>query len=205
MKIIGLTGGIGSGKSTAADHLKNKGIKHIDADEIARGLTADGSPLLAILDRTFGPKGEFGISGKRILDDDGRLDRKSLASVVFTDESRRKRLDAIMFGKIITRVVSELDSFREQRTDTVLIDAPLLFESGLDRLCDVVVLITADMETRIRRVCLRDGVTAQEVRNRINSQMSDEEKIPLSDVIVDNSGTQEQLYAGLDDMLKEIL
>lgn len=205
MKIIGLTGGIGSGKSTAAAHLKNKGLKHIDADEIARGLTADGSPLLPVLDRTFGPEGELGISSKRILDDDGRLDRKALASVVFTDESRRKRLDSIMFGEVISRIVSELDLFREEGADAVLIDAPLLFESGLDRLCDVVVLITADMETRIRRVCLRDAVTEQEVMDRINSQMSDDEKASLSDVIVDNSGTQEQLYAGLDDMLKEIL
>ena len=205
MKIIGLTGGIGSGKSTAADHLKNMGLKHIDADEIARGLTADGSPLLPVLDRTFGSGGEFGINGKRILDDDGRLDRKALASVVFTDASRRKRLDTIMFGEIISRIVSELDSFREEGAEAVFIDAPLLFESGLDRLCDVVVLITADMETRIRRVCLRDGATAQEVMDRINSQMSDEEKAALSDASVDNSGTQEQLYAGLDDILKEIL
>lgn len=205
MKIIGLTGGIGSGKSTAAAHLKNIGLKHIDADEIARGLTADGSPLLPVLDRTFGPEGELGISSKRILDDDGRLDRKALASVVFTDESRRKRLDAIMFGEVISRIVSELDLLREEGADAVLIDAPLLFESGLDRLCDVVVLITADMKTRIRRVCLRDAATEQEVMDRINSQMSDDEKASLSDVIVDNSGTQEQLYAELDDMLKEIL
>ena len=205
MKIIGLTGGIGSGKSTAAAHLKNMGLKHIDADEIGRGLTDEGSPLLSVLDRIFGPSGEMGIRGTDILDACGRLDRKALASVVFTDADRKKRLDSIMFRDIKSEIMSELDSFREGGADAVIIDAPLLFESGLDHICDIVVLITADMETRIKRVCMRDGATIQEVTDRINSQMSDKEKASLSDIVLDNSGTQEQLYAELDDMLNKIL
>ena len=89
IKVLGLTGGIGTGKSTAAAYLKEIGFAHIDADQISRGLTSDGSPMLEILNSVFGPDGEMGIPGKHILDENRSLDRKALASIVFVDEKKK--------------------------------------------------------------------------------------------------------------------
>ncbi|MDO4546117.1 MAG: dephospho-CoA kinase [Bacillota bacterium] len=233
MKIIGLTGGIGTGKSTAAAYLKSKGFAHIDADEISRGLTADGSPMLRRLERVFGPAGEMGEPGTEILLPDGRLDRKALASLVFSDEKKRKKLDEMMFGEIIREIDRQIEAYQQmdkaekesacaEQKDCeqpkaaaapaqpfhecfgILLDAPLLFEGNLDQKCDLVILLTASEQIRIDRVCQRDGVTAREVRNRINSQMSDEDKKKRADIIIDNSGSQKQLYERLDQMMKAI-
>lgn len=211
MRIIGLTGGIGTGKSTAAEYLKQNGFGHIDADQIGRDLTIDGSPMLPVLDSIFGPDGEYGEKDKAILNSDGSLDRKALASIVFTDMRKKLKLDEVMFKAIIAEVDRQLETFRQSAEDCkegsvtgkisgILIDAPLLFEAGLDEKCDEVLLIVADMDTRIHRVCMRDNATAQEVRDRIVSQMSDEEMRAKSDIIVDNSGDRQQL----EERLKEV-
>lgn len=211
MRIIGLTGGIGTGKSTAAEYLKQNGFGHIDADQIGRDLTIDGSPMLPVLDSIFGPDGEYGEKDKAILNPNGSLDRKALASIVFTDMRKKLKLDEIMFKAIIAEVDRQLEAFRQNaetdiktgetcKTKCILIDAPLLFEAGLDKKCDEVLLIVANMETRIHRVCMRDNATAQEVRDRIASQMSDEEMRAKSDIIVDNSGDRKQL----EEQLKEV-
>lgn len=204
IRIIGLTGGIGTGKSTAAEYLKQNGFAHIDADQIGRDLTIDGSPMLPVLDSIFGPGGEYGKKDKAILNPDGSLDRKALASIVFTDMKKKLKLDEVMFKAIIAEVDRQLEAFRQSaetgKKNCILIDAPLLFEAGLDEKCDEVLLIVADMDTRIHRVCMRDNATAQEVRDRIASQMSDEEMRAKSDIIVDNSGDRQQL----EKQLKEV-
>ena len=193
VKVVGLTGGIGTGKSTAAEYLKDKGFAHIDADQIGRDITADGSPMLPVLDGIFGPGGDYGVEGIDIIREDGSLDRKALASIVFTDMERKLKLDEVMFKAIIAETERLIDVYAAEGPVGILIDAPLLFEAGLDKKCDIVLLIVADIDVRIHRVCARDGATEQEVRNRINSQMSDEEKKLRSDVIIDNSGTLDAL------------
>ncbi len=99
IKVLGLTGGIGTGKSTAAGFFKDKRFAHIDADQIGRDLTADGSSILPVLDELFGPEGEFGDGKTEILDENGNLIRRAMASVVFAEERRRERLDALMFER----------------------------------------------------------------------------------------------------------
>lgn len=193
IKVVGLTGGIGTGKSTAAEYLKEMGFAHIDADQIGRDITAYGSPMLPVLDNIFGPSGEFGKEGFDILNKDGSLDRKALASLVFTDMDRKLKLDEVMFKAIIAEVDRQIELLAEKNPDGIMIDAPLLFEAGLDSRCDMVILIVADIDVRIHRVCQRDDATEQEVRNRINSQMSDEEKKLRSHIIIDNSGTLGEL------------
>ena len=208
MKVIGLTGGIGTGKSTAAAYLKSKGFAHIDADEIGRQLTADGSPMLLVLDGVFGSKGEIGKAGTEILFEDGTLNRKALASIVFADKEKKQRLDELMFSAITSEIDKQIAEYKNiEYTDAedddkaigILLDAPLLFEAGLESRCDVVILLTAEEDVRIERVCKRDGVTSREVRNRINSQMSDEEKMKLADIVINNSGSEQQLYEQLDE------
>ncbi len=216
IKVVGLTGGIGTGKSTAAAFLKKKGFAHIDADQIGRDITADGSPMLPVLDELFGPTGSYGNAGVRILDEDGKLDRKALASIVFTDAEKKAKLDEVMFKTIIAEIDRQIEIIRnmessesdtEKAEDTVpigiLLDAPLLFEAGLESRCDIVMLLVADEDVRIKRVCLRDDATEEEVRNRINSQMSDADKRKKSDIIVENSGTKEDLEKQLENFLKK--
>ena len=203
VKVVGLTGGIGTGKSTAAEYLKKKGFAHIDADQIGRDITADGSPMLPVLDSIFGPTGEYGIEGFDILREDGSLDRKALASIVFTDMNKKLKLDEVMFKAIIAETKRLVEVYSQDDPVGILIDAPLLFEAGLDKECDLVLLIVADMDVRIHRVCARDGATEQEVRNRINSQMSDEEKISRSHVVVDNSGSLEELEKQLEEFFSK--
>lgn len=203
IKVLGLTGGIGTGKSTAAEYLKEMGFAHIDADQIGRDITADGSPMLPVLDNIFGPSGEFGKEGFDILNKDGSLDRKVLASLVFTDMDRKLKLDEVMFKAIIAEVDRQIELLAEKKPEGIMIDAPLLFEAGLDSRCDMVILIVADIDIRIHRVCQRDDATEQEVRNRINSQMSDEEKKSRSHIIIDNSGTLEDLEMQLEKFFAE--
>lgn len=220
IRIVGLTGGIGTGKSTAAEYLKGKGFAHIDADAISRDITADGSPMLSVLDGLFGPSGQFGKEGVEILRPDGSLDRAALASLVFTDQGRKRQLDQVMFRAIIAEIDQQIDAWQKagtagaavdldeavdsdravahQKPVGILLDAPLLFEAGLDARCDLVLLLVADEEVRVRRVCSRDGVTKREVRDRINSQLSDDEKREKSDVIIDNSGSREDLAQRLE-------
>lgn len=208
IKVLGLTGGIGTGKSTAAGFFKDNRFAHIDADQIGRDLTADGSSILPVLDELFGPEGEFGDGKTEILDENGNLIRRAMASVVFTEERRRERLDALMFREIIGETERLISMYRQQpegELNGILLDAPLLFEAGLDDRCDEVLLLTADMDVRIERVCRRDGVTADEVKSRISNQMSDEEKIKRADAVVDNSEGIEELFEKLQDFLTEFL
>ena len=203
VRVVGLTGGIGTGKSTVAEYLKKKGFAHIDADQIGRDITADGSPMLPVLDGIFGPTGEYGVEGFDILREDSSLDRKALASIVFTDMKKKLKLDEVMFKAIIAETKRLVEVYSQDDPVGILIDAPLLFEAGLDKECDLVLLIVADMDVRIHRVCARDGATEQEVRNRINSQMSDEEKISRSHVVVDNSGSLEELEKQLEEFFSK--
>lgn len=220
IRVVGLTGGIGTGKSTAAAYLKSKGFAHIDADAISRNITADGSPMLPVLDGLFGPSGQFGEEGVEILRPDGSLDRAALASLVFTDQGRKQQLDQVMFRAIIAEIDQQIDAWQKvgaagaavdldeavdsdravahQKPVGILLDAPLLFEAGLAERCDLVLLLVAEEAARVRRVCSRDGVTAREVRDRINSQLSDDEKREKSDVIIDNSGSREELAGRLE-------
>lgn len=203
-RIVGLTGGIGTGKSTAAGYLKARGFAHIDADEIGRQITADGSDMLPVLDAVFGPEGELGEKDRAILDEKGSLDRKTLADIVFTDAKKKARLDEVMFRAITAEIDRQIELLQKENDSGmrgILLDAPLLFEAGLDGRCDCVLVLVADETVRIDRVCRRDGATAQEVRNRINSQMSDNEKIKKSDFVIDNSEGLEELEENLDEFL----
>lgn len=194
VKVIGLTGGIGTGKSTASAYLKQKGFAVIDADQIARQVVEPGMPLLMTLAKTF---------GSQILREDGSLDRKALASIVFSDPDKRRTLDGIMHGAIIQVIDEQIAACRKERCRGILIDAPLLFETNLDEKCSSTWLITARQDIRIARVCARDNMTREEVEARIRSQMDEGEKRRRANIVIDNSGTREELEMRLDEVLKQ--
>lgn len=196
MKIIGLTGGIGSGKSTVSEILKNMGYVVIDADDISREVCKTGTPLLRLLVK------EFGID---IICDNGTLDRKKLADIAFASRQGTRRLNELVQTAILVNALEKLNRMRLAGDVPIcFFDVPMLFEAGWHRYTDEVWLITAPEKTRLSRVVHRDKSRREEVLARMRLQMSDEEKAALSDVILDNSGTEEDLRKQVEAALSEI-
>ena len=188
---VGITGGIGSGKSTAAKYLSEKGFYHIDADAISRALTAPGGRALGDIRAAF---------GDGVFRPDGTLDRAALASVVFSSADRRRVLEGILHPMVLDGVTRELRN-AALAGKPALLDVPLLFESGMDRLCDEVWTVTCPEDTRVARVCARDGLSESDVRSRIRSQMSDAEREKRSARAIPNDAGRDELINRLDEAL----
>jgi len=196
MIVIGITGGIGTGKTTASNYLVSQGFARIDADQIGRDLTAEGQPLLEKIRDEFGCVDQDGTAGNRLV-----LDRRAMAELIFSDREIKERYDRLVHGEIIGVIDRRIAELRGTGARGILLDAPLLFEAGINDRCDVVILVTADLDMRIDRVRQRDDADEEDVRDRISSQMTDEEKAAYADFIIDNSGEPEDMYAQLDDIL----
>ncbi|MGN0680409.1 MAG: dephospho-CoA kinase [Candidatus Fimisoma sp.] len=196
MKIIGLTGGIGTGKSTVSDYLKKNGCMIIDADEISRKMTAKGAPALAVIKKTF---------GDRYVSADGELDRKALGDLVFGDSEKLGILQSIITEKVIDETKCRLKTLSDTKYDGIIVlDAPLLYECNMDDIADENWLVKSDNEVRIERVAARDNLTRDQIMARIDNQMSQREKEKRSDFIIDNSGTLDELYEQIDSLLERI-
>lgn len=194
MKVIGITGGIGSGKSTVSNIIKNNNFPVIDCDEISRELTQNDDAVLSEISRCFGDS---------VFDDNGNLLRQELANIVFSDSSKKKILEDIVVTRIFEIVRDDLSKHRSLGTKLVFIDAPLLIETGLNRLCDICVLVTADIETRINRVEKRDRISRDRVLERINNQMPESEKKAVADELIDNSGSIEYLNNSVERLINK--
>ena len=194
MTVIGLTGGIGTGKSKVTEYLISKGFPVIDADCISRKVTEKGNPVLDSVRKAFGD--EF-------FTEDGELDRKKMAALVFNSPSHKVLLESIITDEVLRLCEYEIDKLRKQEYDIVFLDAPLLFESGADKMTDLVWLITADEGVRIERVMIRDKCSMEEVLDRMRNQMSCEEKAKLSQEIIDNSKGKEELFTQIEELLKK--
>ena len=187
MVVVGLTGGIGSGKSTVAKRLSDHGAIVVEGDKIAREIVQPGEPALSELSEEF---------GSDILMSDGSLDRKELARRAFVSEDRTKALNAIMHPRIHERAY---ELFRASADASIVVfDMPLLIENNLDRMCGLVVVVTADEDTRVQRLVAHRGFDEDNARQRIRAQLSDTDRAPSADVIVDNSGTPDHLLESVD-------
>ena len=184
---IGLTGGIGSGKSTVARRFAELGALVIDADALAREVVEPGTDGLAAVVAEF---------GEQVLDDDGRLDRPALAGLVFGDEAARGRLNAIVHPRVRARAV-ELIAAAPPGT-VVVQDVPLLVETGQADTYDLVVVVEAPEELRVRRLARDRGMSADEVRARMAAQATDEQRRAVADVVLVNDGTPDDLRAKVD-------
>ena len=190
MKIIGLTGGIGSGKSTASAYLKQKGCLLIDADKISGRLTEKGSPYLEILRETFGE--EFFLA-------DGQLDRKKLGRYVFSKPEQKEKLEKIITNAVIKITLDRIEELKQADfKGIVILDAPLLFECGMQKYTDESWLVKAEPCLVTERVKKRDGLSSEEVRERIAVQMPLCEKEAIADRMIDNSRDLGYLYKQLD-------
>jgi dephospho-CoA kinase len=188
---IGLTGGIGSGKSTVAGLLAARGAQVVDADRIAREVVEPGTPGLEAVVAAFGPG---------VLTPEGALDRPALAAVVFADPEARRRLDGIVHPLVRARA-TELVSAAPP--DAVVVqDVPLLVETGQAGSYDLVLVVEADTDTRVRRLVGR-GLSEEDARARISAQATDEQRRAVADVVLDNSGTVEALEAQVERFWSE--
>ena len=176
--IIGLTGGIATGKSQSSKIFKELGCYIIDADKLSRTLTTKNSKCLKEIVETFGTD---------ILKDNGTLNRKKLGQIVFNDKQAKMDLERIIHPHIIKKT-NEIIAKKYNKTN-IIVDAPLLFEVGLDRVCDKVIVIYARYHIQITRFMKRDNISKEEAIKRISLQMPIEEKIRLADITIDNSGT----------------
>ena len=195
MKVIAITGGIGSGKSTVSAYLMNNGFEVVSADEISRSLTDKNEDMVRELATAF---------GNCILNRDGCIDRQGLADIVFADDEKKNTLEAIVTNKVIVEISKCIDKKRnEGNLDVLFIEAPLLFESGCDYLADEIWLVTAPEEDKIKRVTERDGINEDQVIARMENQLSDGVKALLSDRIIENDDGSEALYQQIDEVLDE--
>ncbi|HIY53038.1 MAG TPA: dephospho-CoA kinase [Candidatus Agathobaculum merdavium] len=195
MRIIGLTGGSGTGKGTFAALLREKGAGWVDADAVYRRLCAENREMLHELDTVFGG----------VLDETGALDRKKLAAIVFADPDKLKMLNGITLPYI--RAAS-LDEMRAQGgCPFVLYDAPTLFEVGADDLCERIIGVLADTEVRVKRIMARDGLDETAARARIGAQPDADFYRTRCDYIVENNGgiadLQQQADAIFENLAKE--
>jgi dephospho-CoA kinase len=191
--VLGVTGNIATGKSTVVNVLRELGAHHIDADLVYRDLVAPGQPLLQDLVDHF---------GESIIDEDGSLDRRALGAIVFSDPEKLQELDAITHPAVI----AESDRRAEEiRDGVVVMDAVKLIESGHAEACDEVWLVTAPEEMQIRRIMKRNDVDADEARRRVAAQPPLEPKLDRADVVIENSGTLDELRSQVIDEWHEML
>ncbi len=189
--IIGLTGGIASGKSTLSAFFSQNGCFVIDADKIAHEVTSKNSEGAKKIEQEFGS--QFFI--------DGELNRKKLAKHVFSSKENTQKLNEIIHPLVISRILSLID----QSTDKIIVlDVPLLFESGLNKICDKTICVYCGEENQILRAIERSDYSETDVKNRINNQFSEQEKITLSDYSINTSGTKEQTILLANKIFTEI-
>lgn len=193
--VIGLTGGIASGKSTISSILKAVGWPVIDADLIARQIVMPGSKGLEQIVNRFGPQ---------MLNSDGMLDRKKLGKTVFDDPKKLSDLDKIEHPLIQEAIDSQLDEFKKQHLPVVVLDVPLLFETGMDQECDLTVLAVVDRKTQLERLMKRDHCSKAAALKRINAQMPLEEKMRRADVTIDNNGSLAQTRLQVAKLVKRV-
>ncbi|MCL2111084.1 MAG: dephospho-CoA kinase [Clostridiales bacterium] len=189
MRRIGITGGIGAGKSAVTDFLRERGYAVIDADEVSREAAMPGEPSMLRLREEL---------GDGVFLEDGNLDRKALAELMFADSVALMTVNEIFHGDIKRRMAVACDKRAEQGDKVVFISAPLLFEAEADWMADEVWLVSTDEDVRLRRVMERDGLSEAEVLSRMENQMPEAEKRARADAVIENNGGLEELYAAVE-------
>ena len=195
MLLVGLTGGIGSGKSTVARLLERLGAAVIDADQLARDAVAKGTPGFEAVVRAF---------GEEIVAPDGDLDRRALAAIIFADPERKSVLESIVHPEVARRFGEQVDELRG--TDRVVVYvSPLLVELGLAPAFDVVIVVTASPHLRVSRVASGRDLSPDDVRGRMASQATDEQRMEVADILVDNDGSLAELEPQVDRIWSDLV
>jgi dephospho-CoA kinase len=194
MLLVGLTGGLGAGKSTVARMLADRGAILVDADELARRALEPGSGAYRQVTDLFGDE---------VVTASGELDRAAIAATVFSDPERRRALESIVHPEVF-RMLAETVEARRGTDDIIVFDAPLIVETGFHDACDVVVVVTALEEERVARATRERRMTADQARARIGAQIGDPEREAVADVVIRNDGDVAQLEARVDDLWEQL-
>ena len=194
MKIVGLTGGISSGKSTVSSYLKQLKIPVIDADEVARKVVEPNSQGAREIRKTF---------GSDVFEEDGSLNRQKLGSLIFSNAENRQKLDDLLQPLIKIMILDEIEEYRQKGENMIVLDLPLLFEKQYEELCEDIIVVYIPKELQLERLMRRNQYTKQEALSRIDSQLSIEEKRKRATVLLDNQGTIQKLYQQVEQWLVE--
>ncbi|HOI75004.1 MAG TPA: dephospho-CoA kinase [Syntrophales bacterium] len=193
---VGLTGGIGCGKSTVARMLARKGAFVIDFDRVAHEVQEPDAVAWKAVVAEFGPE---------VLRPDRTLDRDRLGAIVFNDAAKRHRLNEMVHPAVFEEWRTRRDAICREKPDAVVIaDVPLLFEVGMQAMLDLVLLVYLGPEGQIRRIMKRNGYSREEAVLRLASQMPIDEKVPLADLVIDNEGTFEETEARIEDIWRRL-
>ncbi len=193
--ILGLTGGIATGKSTVTGMLRERGIPVIDADQIAREVVEPGKPAYEAIVRHF---------GKDILLEDGQIDRKGLGEIVFSDESERQKLNAIVHPEVRRVMREEAEAAEANGADIVFMDIPLLFESKLQHMVEKIVVVYAPGDMQLARMMERDELEEEQAQKRLRAQFPIDQKKLEADFLIDNSFSREETERQVEALLAEI-
>jgi len=193
--LFGLTGGIASGKSAVAAHLRKRGVPVIDADLLARDAVTKGSSGLAQVVKTFGDV---------MLAPDGSLDRKKLAAEIFTDDAKRKALNDIVHPIVTMLTFKRAAELRDEGHALACYEAALIIENGVADAFRPLVVVAAPEDTQVARACARDQATEADVRARIRAQMPLAEKAKVADFVIENAGSLADLVLRTDEVLAAI-
>ncbi len=195
MIVLGLTGGIGSGKSAAASAFEKLGVPVIDADVVARDVVEPGSSALAEIEQHF---------GAHVITDSGILDRARLRKIVFENASEKKWLEALLHPLIRDNILNTLALWREQNRPLAILCSPLMFETGQDQLVDQVIVVDVSEETQIQRASQRDGSDEATIAAIIDSQMPRQERLAKADFILNNEGSLNQLNERVNALYRQL-
>ncbi len=193
--VIGLTGTTGAGKSEVSRLLRERGCTVIDADELARRAVEPGTAALSAIVERF---------SSAVLRDDGSLDRAALAAKAFASKEDTEALNAIVHPAVIAMMKAELDYARERGDRAVVLDVPLLFQSGTDALCDTTVAVTALPEVRRRRICERDGLTEEQASARMQAQPLESYYTERAAHVIENNADKQALQAAVNAWFGEV-
>jgi dephospho-CoA kinase len=191
MKVCGLTGGVGMGKSTAAEFLRARRVPVVDTDELARQLVQPGQPALGEIQAEF---------GKNILAPDGRLRREELAQIVFADAGARQKLEAILHPRIRERWQAQIESWRQENHPLAMVVIPLLFETGAESSFDKIICVACSAATQRERLLAR-GWTPDQIRQRLSAQWPIDQKIGRSDFVIWTDGALDVHTQQLEQIL----
>ena len=192
---VGITGGTGSGKSSVCNYLTKKGLQVIDSDAIARKLLDRDTVTYDLVVSHFGEK---------ILKANGEINRQLLSSIVFGSSDELNFLQNVVTKETV-EIVKELLEKSSPEMKIIFLDAPLLFETGLDQDVDIVWFVLAAQENRLKRLSKRDGIPVFEIEKRMSAQMPEEQKEMLADIVIENEGSLDDLYSKVDKLLLQLI
>ncbi len=197
MKILGITGPSGAGKTTLTTILKNGYNSYtISADEVAKKLSNDNkTPYFKEMVKLF---------GKDILQEDGKLNRKKIASIIYQNNEKRKSLNNLTFQYVVKDISNQIEKVKNQKYDYIGIDVPLLYEAKMEKICDAVIAVVAEDEEKISRICKRDKISKEIAKKRLEIQNNNEFFAKKANFVIHNDGTIEKLKKSLKEIIEKI-